>query len=125
MDNLFAEGFEGSYTCELLGVPLEQLALRLDALLYVLKSCRGDSCRLPWQALMPETGVNSLSDALDPIYDEFFKDVPKISFSSCEAGQLISAEGPQFETWTVSGSEARSAEAYGPQGDDPIAAWMT
>lgn len=74
---------------------------------------------------MPDTDVNCLSSALNPKYDSFFEDVPKVSFSSCEEGENISAEGPQFETWTVEGSEARSAEAFGPQGDDPFAAWMT
>lgn len=125
MDNLFTDGFEGDYSGKLLGVTIKQLASRLDALLYVLKSCRGDSCRQPWHALMPNTTVNSLSDALDSSYNSFFSGVPKVSFSACEAGYIVSAEGPQFQTWTVTGSQARSREAFGPQGEDPAAAWMT
>lgn len=68
---------------------------RLDALMLVLKSCNGDACRYPWRQLHPTGNVGSLADALATSFDEFYKNQPKVSFSSCENGYLISAEGPQ------------------------------
>lgn len=53
---------------------------RLDALLVVLKRCRGDACRLPWQQLFPQGRVKSLHDALNPKYDEYFSSLPKFSY---------------------------------------------
>lgn len=47
-----------------------RLTNRLDALLYVLKSCCGPTCRDPWSALHGEdTLVKSLADALHPKVD--------------------------------------------------------
>lgn len=44
-----------------------RLTNRLDALLYVLKSCCGSTCRDPWSALHGEdTLVKSIADALHP-----------------------------------------------------------
>lgn len=74
---------------------LPQIIARLDALMLVLKSCEGDACRYPWRQLHPAGKVNSLADALDPGFDTFYKNQPKVSFSSCEDGYIISAEGPQ------------------------------
>jgi arylsulfatase A-like enzyme len=43
-----------------------QLVNRLDALLVVLKSCRAETCRDPWQVLHPyDDDVKTLDDALD------------------------------------------------------------
>jgi N-acetylglucosamine-6-sulfatase len=74
---------------------LPQIIARLDALMLVLKSCEGDACRYPWRQLHPAGEVNSLADALDYGFDIFYTDQPKVSFSSCEDGYMISAEGPQ------------------------------
>ncbi|KAJ6043098.1 uncharacterized protein N7446_001294 [Penicillium canescens] len=74
---------------------LPQILNRLDALMLVLKSCEGDSCRYPWRQLHPAGKVNSLADALDSGFDTFYENQPKVSFSSCEKGYIISAEGPQ------------------------------
>lgn len=42
-----------------------QLVDRLDALLSVLKSCRGHTCRDPWRVLHPDNPkVQTLADAL-------------------------------------------------------------
>lgn len=48
-------------------VTMIRLTNRLNALLYVLKSCCGPTCRDPWSALHGEnTPVKSLADALHP-----------------------------------------------------------
>ena len=67
---------------------------RLDALLMVTKSCAQETCREPWASLFPDGDVSTLSDALDSQYDEFFAGQPKISYSSCDQGYIISEEGP-------------------------------
>ncbi|KAI9929343.1 hypothetical protein MW887_000811 [Aspergillus wentii] len=74
---------------------LDQIIPRLDALMMVLKSCTGDACRDPWKQLHPGGKVQSLPDALDASFDGFYSRQPKVSFSSCEPGYLISREGPQ------------------------------
>ncbi|BCS21427.1 sulfatase family protein [Aspergillus puulaauensis] len=69
---------------------------RLDALLLVLKSCAGSTCIKPWDELHPDGSVQSLVDALDPQYDEFYAGLPRVAYSICEDGYLIAAEGPQW-----------------------------
>ena len=69
---------------------------RLDALLLVLKSCKGSSCVKPWQVLHPGGDVNSLADALNAWFDYYYEKMQvKVEFSRCEQGQLLDAEGPQ------------------------------
>ena len=69
---------------------------RLDALLLVLKSCKGSRCVKPWHELHPDGNVSSLKEALDPSFDYFYEKVQvKVQFSRCEQGQLLDAEGPQ------------------------------
>lgn len=84
------------YSRLLLGLPLSKVIARLDALLLVLKSCKGSSCVNPWHVLHPEGNVTSLKDALDPAFDYFYEIAQvKVAFSRCEAGQILDAEGPQ------------------------------
>jgi arylsulfatase len=80
---------------KLLGRDINQLISRLDALLLVLKSCKGSECTLPWQVLHPDKKVTSLPQALQPKFDEFYAAQPDISFSACELGYLLESEGPQ------------------------------
>lgn len=61
----------------------------------VLKSCKGLQCTQPWTELHPGGNVKTLTDALDAEYDTFYNAQPKVSFTSCELGYIISAEGPQ------------------------------
>jgi len=78
----------------LLGLPTKHVIARLDALLLVLKSCKGNACVQPWHVLHPEGDVSVLSDALDPKFDNFYlKEQNKVSFSWCAPGQILSAEG--------------------------------
>ncbi|CAK7238795.1 MAG: hypothetical protein STHCBS139747_000214 [Sporothrix thermara] len=82
----------------LLEIPLAKVAARLDTLLFVLKSCRGRACVRPWDELHPDGDVHSLRDALRPEFDSFYEDEQtRVSYSRCEQGYLIDAEGPQFE----------------------------
>ncbi|KPM40234.1 Arylsulfatase [Neonectria ditissima] len=68
---------------------------RLDSLMLVLKSCRGETCVEPWKILHPRGDVESLQDALHPRFDEFYKQQVKVYFDRCEDGYIIDAEGPQ------------------------------
>ncbi|EPE35025.1 Alkaline phosphatase-like protein [Glarea lozoyensis ATCC 20868] len=69
---------------------------RLDALLLVLKSCKGTTCIDPWRVLHPRGDVDSLSVALKPKFDRFYQAQPKVSFTKCEMGYLVESEGPQI-----------------------------
>ncbi|KAM7211593.1 arylsulfatase-like protein [Rhypophila decipiens] len=83
----------------LLGVPFTKVVARLDSLLFVLKSCKAQTCTQPWRALHPEGGVQNLQDALASRYDEFYVSQQKrVRYDRCELGYLLDAEGPQFET---------------------------
>lgn len=86
-----------NYKGNVYNVDTTKLISRLDSLLLVLKSCRGDSCRYPWIALHPNGNVQNLRDALNPRYDAFYKGQPRVGFESCELGYIASAEGPQFK----------------------------
>lgn len=92
------------------GFDLPKIINRLDALLLVLKSCRGDTCIHPWKTLHGDGEVSSLRDALHHTYDVFYQSQPNVSFSRCELGQILDSEGPQeglvyryglsWEVWT-------------------------
>ncbi|KAJ8111105.1 hypothetical protein ONZ43_g5703 [Nemania bipapillata] len=85
-------------TRTLLGLPLQKVTRRLDSLLFVLKSCRGQTCTNPWRALHPEGNVESLKDALSPRFDTFYETAAgNIRFEKCEAGYIVESEGPQFK----------------------------
>ncbi|KAI0125633.1 alkaline-phosphatase-like protein [Xylariales sp. AK1849] len=80
------------------GYPIDKVAARLDALLFVLKSCKGDSCIHPWLSLHPAGNVESLDDALSSRFDRFYlQQQVKIDFDRCELGYIIDSEGPQFD----------------------------
>ncbi|CZR67236.1 related to arylsulfatase [Phialocephala subalpina] len=83
----------------LLDYPVSKVASRLDALLLVLKSCKGDSCIEPWLSLHPQGDVSTLTQALNSKYDEFYeRQEVKVKYTKCELGYLIGSEGPQFLT---------------------------
>ncbi|KAF9347651.1 hypothetical protein BGX26_000883 [Mortierella sp. AD094] len=69
---------------------------RLDALLNVLRTCKGPTCRDPWSVIHPTNKnkdqhhhhghgneVRSLKDALNKKYDQFYANLPKFSFKNC------------------------------------------
>ena len=80
-----------------LGRSLSQVIDRLDALLLVVKSCKGAECVQPWKALHPSGDVDSLRDALSLRFDAFYHQQAKVSFDRCEPGYILDAEGPQFQ----------------------------
>ncbi|KAI3335760.1 arylsulfatase-like protein [Ustulina deusta] len=82
----------------LLGRPLDKVVRRLDTLLFILKSCRAQTCIHPWRELHPAGNVESLKDALSPRFDSFYDtETESIRFERCEMGYIIDAEGPQYE----------------------------
>lgn len=91
---------------------LPQILSRLDALMMVLKSCAEDQCRHPWNQLHPKGKVNNLPEALHPSFDHFYANQPKVSFSICEIGYLISAEGPQEYNRYGGGKARRDADLF-------------
>jgi N-acetylglucosamine-6-sulfatase len=78
-----------------LNQPISKLQSRLDALLLVLKTCKASSCTDPWSVIHPNGDVVNLEDALASQYDDFYAEQPKVSFSKCELGQILTSEGPQ------------------------------
>ncbi|GAP82336.2 putative arylsulfatase [Rosellinia necatrix] len=96
MTNLLHPDEDSSVT--LLGLPLYKVVQRLDSLLFVLKSCRAQTCIRPWPALHPSGNVENLKDALSPRYDAFYEtETQKIKFDRCEMGYILDAEGAQYE----------------------------
>ncbi|KAK2764581.1 hypothetical protein FQN54_009276 [Arachnomyces sp. PD_36] len=76
---------------------ISEIVPRLDALLMVLKTCKAQDCIDPWAVLHPKGDVKSLEDALNPRYDDFYREsyeTNAVSFSKCEPGQVLSSEGP-------------------------------
>ncbi|KAI0157239.1 Arylsulphatase [Xylariaceae sp. FL1272] len=90
-----------------LTLPISSVASRLDALLFVLKSCGGASCRDPWMVLHPEGDVNSLVDALDSRFDKFYEEMGRVYFAFCANGLVGEAEGPVWR-----GAEKGARERY-------------
>ncbi|CAH0051946.1 unnamed protein product [Clonostachys solani] len=72
---------------------IPDLTERLDSLLLTLKSCKGKSCRQPWETLFPSGEVQNLQHAMKKKYDSFFKSQERVSFSACLKGYITSAEG--------------------------------
>ncbi|GJN93489.1 hypothetical protein Rhopal_006546-T1 [Rhodotorula paludigena] len=71
-----------------------RLHTRLDALLLVLKSCSGNSCRNPWKVIFRDGKVQSLRTALDEKYDAYFEALPRVRYSECRLGFHIKLEAP-------------------------------
>jgi hypothetical protein len=83
----------------LLGLPLDKVVARLDSLLLVLKSCKGERCVKPWKSLHPAGGVSTLRHALSRRFDKFYETKQvKVRYNRCEQGYIIDAEGPQFDS---------------------------
>ncbi|KAK5087295.1 hypothetical protein LTR70_007238 [Exophiala xenobiotica] len=79
-------------------IQVQQLIHRLDALLMVLKTCKGRQCTHPWEQLHPTGDVSSLRDALAPHYDDFYEqEVVRVAFDQCEQAYVLESEGPMWE----------------------------
>lgn len=68
----------------------------------MLKSCKGQVCVKPWDALHPRGEVMTLKDALDVRYDHFYdvEQTTRVQFNECARGYFLDAEGPQFDSGT-------------------------
>ncbi|KAF7538940.1 hypothetical protein G7054_g2510 [Neopestalotiopsis clavispora] len=89
----------------------EKLIDRLNALLLVAKSCEGGTCRQPWRFLQPNNStvngtleILSLTQAMDPKYDDFFKSFPRFAFKECLQVQSIQNEQPFWPPLPEDGS---------------------
>lgn len=80
------------------GFPIPKIVARLDALLFVLKSCKGSICREPWKSLHPAGNVWTLAEALAQEYDEFYETTTRVKYDFCSNGYLVEAEGAMWET---------------------------
>lgn len=75
---------------------------RLDGLLLVLKTCKGDTCHRPYASLFPASGfaatgeISSLSQALDGRFDAYFRHLPRVKFSQCALGYQSRFELPEW-----------------------------
>lgn len=77
---------------------LQKVVSRLDALLFVLKSCKGKVCREPWKNLHPDGDVSNLEEALSFDFDEFYEiQQTRVEFDYCWNGYVPEAEGPMWE----------------------------
>jgi N-acetylglucosamine-6-sulfatase len=92
----------GTYT-------VSNLWKRLDALMFVLKTCKGDVCRNPWPVLLPNANVNTLEDAMK--YNDTFFDAQwrnsKVQFQKVD-GKCI--EGPVLDTKMDNGTQLWQGE---------------
>ncbi|KAF8849477.1 Arylsulphatase [Acephala macrosclerotiorum] len=84
------------------GLPIQKVVSRLDALLFVMKSCKGATCRRPWEELHPDGDVSTLQDALASEYDYFYEveveqNGMKVEYNFCANGYLVEAEGAMWE----------------------------
>ncbi|CAG7915788.1 unnamed protein product [Penicillium olsonii] len=96
MNNLFSSSFKDQEKRADSTSDLKKITHRLDALLMVLKTCVAKDCIEPWAVLHPQGNVKNLDEALDPKYDEFYEksyETNSVSFTKCEAGQILSSEG--------------------------------
>lgn len=100
MHNLLASTSNNKTLITGLKLPVSKVVSRLDALLFVLKSCHGASCRNPWAQLHTAGDVNSLAEALHARFDGFYDSVMRVRFESCANGFLVEAEGPVWEEGT-------------------------
>jgi N-acetylglucosamine-6-sulfatase len=79
----------------LLNRSISNVVDRLDALMMVLKSCKGKTCVDPWKEIHPAGNIQSLADAMHENFDAFYDRQPKVSFTQCELGYIPESEGPQ------------------------------
>lgn len=96
---------------------MAQIRARLNALMMVLKSCKGSVCTLPWFQLHPDGAVKNLTAALAQRFDDFYANQPKVAFDRCEMGYIRAAEGPQNAN-VFGGLQRRKTFEYGTQFHD-------
>ncbi len=90
-----------SFTASILPTKTQKLLDRLDGLLLVLKTCKGEVCHRPYSTLFPDinlTGgeVYTFSQALEGRFDEYFRGLPKVQYDKCELGYQSRLEKPDW-----------------------------
>ena len=112
------------------GYKIKRLLPRIDALLLVLKSCKGAECAHPWKQLHRNGKVHNLKQAMHHTYDSYYQGLPKVHFRKCHKNGEINLhdEGPQWrpglahgsdEDAAASGGDGQSVQfAMGPKEDD-------
>jgi hypothetical protein len=94
LENLLSSSFNTS-SSTVANLPIGKVVARLDSLLLVLNSCKGSTCRRPWQVLHPEGDVQTLGNALDAQFDHFYEvEQQRVEYNFCWNGYLVEAEGP-------------------------------
>lgn len=79
-----------------------QMMQRLDALLLLLKDCKGRQCTHPWESYFPAGEVKSLAQALNYKYDDFFaRAVASVALDECTKGYIPELEGPAWNSSQV------------------------
>jgi hypothetical protein len=62
----------------------------------VTKSCKGYTCVHPWLVIHPAGNVQTLEEALNTRFDNFYSSVSAaVRFEKCELGYILESEGPQ------------------------------
>lgn len=89
---------------------------RLDALLLVLKTCRGDTCTNPYKELSTHNDFVQLSDLLqqrnvDSNVESWLRDLPKVEYSTCQLGYQSRNEWPQWKSEWAFGRDSTSRGA--------------
>ncbi|KAF7557311.1 hypothetical protein G7Z17_g832 [Cylindrodendrum hubeiense] len=77
---------------QIAGRPLDQILARLNALIMVLKTCKNRVCTHPWESLHPDGNIQSLKQALNERFDEFYDGQPQMWFSDCPLGYFFEVE---------------------------------
>ena len=80
---------------QLAGRALEEVLTRLNALVMVLKTCRGTTCSRPWESLHPDGSIWTLKQALDPRLDSFYHDQPQMWFLDCPSAYFAEWENQE------------------------------
>lgn len=119
MHNFFADPqLAKDYT--IAGRSWQQLIYRLDALLVVLKTCKGNTCVKPWNSHHKNGSVETLTEALNPRFDNYYMKHPKVGFSSCELGYIKEAEGNRERISHAGVQWQTGLEAPTPEGQQPF-----
>ncbi|KAJ9125075.1 hypothetical protein QFC22_000028 [Naganishia vaughanmartiniae] len=81
----------------------QRLLHRLDALMLVLKTCKGSTCTDPYGELVPlshprpPTHISGFEQLLDSKLDDYFAGLPKVHFKECALGYHRALEQPEWD----------------------------
>ncbi|CAG9983614.1 unnamed protein product [Clonostachys byssicola] len=86
---------KGLNTQQFAGRPLAQVFSRLNALIMVLKTCKGRACTHPYESLHPKRDVSSLKEALSPSFDVFYSTQPQMWYTECPMAYIAEFENQE------------------------------